>query len=120
MVSFECYELSENFVKVDVTFVDGGSVEIAGGATSAFVCANDNQSDVISFDFSTTALNADYTFIVTDENNKALVVLAGNAVDFNVASPDHICKVWGISFTGTLNIEVGDDITATQAVVQML
>ena len=113
VVSFECYELSENFVKVDVTFVDGGSVEIAGGATSAFVCANDNQSDVISFDFSTTALNADYTFIVTDENNKALVVLGSNAVDFNVASPDRICRVWGVSYTGTIEIEVGDDITTT-------
>ncbi|MFM9950785.1 MAG: hypothetical protein ACKV1O_22800, partial [Saprospiraceae bacterium] len=113
-VSFECYELSENFVEIDITFVDGGSVSIVGGATAAFVCANDSQSDIITFDFTTDALNADYTFIVTDENNKALVVLAGNAVDFNVASPDHICKVWGISFTGTLNIEIGDDITTTQ------
>ncbi|NUO02059.1 MAG: T9SS type A sorting domain-containing protein, partial [Saprospiraceae bacterium] len=113
-VSFECYELSANFVEVDVTFVDGGSVSIVGGATSTFVCANDSESDILTFDFSTNALNADYTFIVTDENNRALVVLAGNAVDFNVASPDHICRVWGISFTGTLDIETGDDITATQ------
>lgn len=113
-VSFECYELSENFVEIDITFVDGGSVSIVGGATNAVVCANDSEADIITFDFATDALNADYTFIVTDENNKALVVLAGNAVDFNVASPDHICKVWGISFTGTLNIEIGDDITATQ------
>lgn len=113
-VSFECYELSANFVEVNITFVDGGSVSIVGGATSALVCANDSESDIITFDFATNAFNADYTFIVTDENNKALVVLAGNAVDFNVASPDHICRVWGISYTGTLNIETGDDILATQ------
>ncbi len=114
VISLECYELSENFVKVDVTFVDGGSVSIFGGATSTFVCANDSESDILTFDFVTDALNADYTFIVTDENNKALVVLAGNAVDFNVASPDHICRVYGISFTGTLTIGLGDDITASQ------
>jgi len=114
LVSIECFELSENFVEIEITFVDGGSVAIVGGATSAFVCANDNESDIITFDFATDALNADYTFIVTDASNKALVVLAGNAVDFNVASPDQICRVWGISFTGTLDIQVGDVITASQ------
>jgi len=111
--SAECYDLSDNFVEVDVTFVDGGSVSILGGAAATFVCANDGVSDLLTFDFATTAVNSDYTFIVTDEANKVLALMAGNSYEFDNSAPEAVCRVWGLSFTGTITVQVGDIITET-------
>ena len=110
MLADQCFDLSDNFVEVTRTFVDGGTVSLLDGSTTALACVGDDIDDVLEFTFESTS-TADYTFIVTDEDNNILVILDGNSVDFNLASVG-VCRVWGLSSTGNIIAEVGDDAAA--------
>ncbi len=107
-LSDECYDLSENFIEVDRTFVDGGTVSLDNGDTDVVVCSNDPDNGTLLFSFETTALNADYTFVVTDENNLIVNFLAGSLVNFTTVAPGTY-RLWGVSYTGMLTAEINDD-----------
>lgn len=106
----QCFDLSDNFVEVTRTFVDGGTVSLLDGSTTALACVGNGVEDIFEFIFESTS-SADYRFIVTDENNNILVILDGNMVNFDLAAVG-ICRVWGLSSTGNIIAEVGDDAAA--------
>ncbi|GJM35462.1 MAG: hypothetical protein DHS20C18_44630 [Saprospiraceae bacterium] len=109
-LSDECFALSDNFIEIDRTFVDGGTVAIDGGATSAVVCSNDPINGTLLFEFNTTAFNADYTFVVTDENNNILNFLAGSLVNFTTVTAGTY-RLYGVSYTGMLIAQINDVAT---------
>jgi hypothetical protein len=106
----ECFELSTNFVVVDRKDVDGGMVAIAGGSTEENICVNDGVADEFTFTNTSTSSEA-YAYVVTDENNVILKILTGDSNDFDDAGIG-ICRVWGLSFSGNVLAEVGDDAAA--------
>ncbi|MEX1132525.1 MAG: hypothetical protein WEC15_04805, partial [Flavobacteriales bacterium] len=78
---------------------EAGSISTTFGTALENVC-QDGEADVITF--STTSISdQNYTYIVTDDAGSILTPLAGNALDFNGA-PLGTYRVWGISFSGTL------------------
>ncbi len=103
-----CFEFSDNFVTVNRTYVNGGVVTTEDGETEVFVCVTDNQSSVLNFVAETDATEADYAFVVTDEENEIFVVLDGSSVDFG-AVPAGAYRVWGLSFTGMVIAQIGDN-----------
>ncbi|MEM6966075.1 MAG: T9SS type A sorting domain-containing protein [Bacteroidota bacterium] len=107
-LSDDCFDLSDNFIEVIRTDVDGGTVADANGATSLTTCAGDDIADVVTFTHVTNS-GATYGYIITDENDIVLGVPPGNSQDFNGAG-DGTCRVWGISYTGNLTIFGGDNI----------
>ena len=102
-----CFDLSDNFIEVTRTEVDGGSVALEIGGTEIDVCVNDGFDDVLSFENTSTA-SAPYTYLITDENNVVLQVVDGNAANFDGAGAG-ICRVWGLSYTGSLSVNIGED-----------
>lgn len=108
-IADSCYDLSDNFITIDRTLVDGGTVSLANGATSSLVCGGDGIPDIREFTF-VSAADTSYTFLITDPGNKLLAVLTGNTIDFDVA-PAGNCRVWGVSYTGNLVVETNQDIT---------
>jgi hypothetical protein len=109
----DCYDLSDNFVVVIRTFVDGGSVSLEDGTTNTFACGNDGEPDFFIFNNTSTATDESYAYIVTDSQNNILAVLAGNSVDLDQAAPGE-CHVWGLSYTGEIIAEVGENATEVQ------
>ncbi len=107
-LSDECFDLSDNFIEVERTFVDGGTVSIDGGDTMAVVCSNDPDNGTLLFSFETTALSADYTFVVTDENNLIVNFLAGSLVNFTTVEAGTY-RLWGVSYTGMLTAQINED-----------
>ena len=105
-LSDDCFDLSDNFIEITRIDVVGGTVADANGASVVNTCAGDGQSDVVLFTHNTTS-GADYAYFITDENNYVLGVPPGNSQDFEGAGVG-VCRVWGISYTGTLNIYPGD------------
>lgn len=104
----DCFDLSDNFVVVIRTFVDGGTVSLEDGSTQAFVCSNDGEADFFIFTNTSTATDESYAYIITDDQENILAVLAGNSVNLDQAAPGE-CHVWGLSYTGTIIAEVGQN-----------
>ncbi|PHI18531.1 hypothetical protein CEQ90_17430 [Lewinellaceae bacterium SD302] len=109
----ECFVLSDNFVTVTSTDPEGGTVSTVDGETEIFVCPGDMISDIVAF-ASVGASGGDFTYLVTDENNIVLSVPSGNEVDFDAAGFG-VCRLWGLSYQGELDVEEGDDATGQLA-----
>ena len=63
---------------------DGGIVSTAAGGTNPVTVCQDAQADVIDLITSSTSTE-NYTFVLTDENDNIVAVLAGGSLDFNSA-----------------------------------
>jgi hypothetical protein len=106
----QCNTLSPNFVTVTKQLPAGGTVTTVDGETEVSVCSQDGNPDIIealSFD----AEGNNFTFLITDENNVILEVLAGSSFDFD-ASPFGVCRIWGLSYLGGLLAVAGADVGA--------
>ncbi len=106
----DCYELSSNFIEVNRTAVDGGSVAMPSGATVRYTCPGDGNADIVTFTHQ-TASAANYIYVITDDNNIILGLPPGNMQDFDGA-PAGTCRVWGLSYTGNITANVGDNAAA--------
>ena len=95
--------------------VKGGTVTFIGGATEMTITI-DGQADMLSFATSVdaTANGHDFTYVVTDDSGKILGIPPGNMVDFDPAGLG-TCLVYGLSYTGNLNITADDNLLAGQA-----
>ncbi len=101
------FDLSDNFVTVNRTSVNGGTVATVDGETEVSTIAGDGMPDEIAFASEGADTTANFTFVVTDDNNVILALPGGNTVDFEGAGPG-ICRVWGLSFTGNVLAQAGD------------
>ena len=64
-------------------------------------------------DFTATGFNQNYRLIVTDDNYNVLGLPPGNTVNFEGAGVG-TCLAWGVSYTGDVLINLGDNIFSTQ------
>lgn len=110
-LSDDCFKLSDNFVTITRTFVDGGNITTDSGIFSAVVCGGDGQSDIISFNGNSTS-DAEYTFIITNENNEIILLPSGSTLNFDFAAAGTY-RIYGLSYTGELIASLGDNTTTT-------
>lgn len=104
-----CSELSDNFITVNRTFVDGGTVSLEDGSISSFACGGDGEADFFVFSHENTAADINYGYIITDDEEFVLAFLEGNSVDLELAAAGE-CHVWGVSYTGDFLAAVGENI----------
>jgi hypothetical protein len=108
-ISDDCYDLSETFATVVVSETEGGTVATESGATEVSICVGDGEAD--DFTFTTTSMAmANYAYLITDKNDGFLTVAMGDGFDFETTTPD-TCRVWGLSYTGELQVAMGDNVT---------
>lgn len=89
--------------------VSGGTVALATGGTSTTIFI-DGQDDFISFSSSIAdTTNRPFTYVVTDANGIILGIPPANMVNFEPAGLG-VCKVYGLSYTGNLKINVDDNL----------
>jgi hypothetical protein len=111
--SDECFDLSDNFVRFRWNEVDGGLVSLSTGATERLVCI-DATADQMSFRNTGTAPTSTYRYLLTDDQDRLLLVLLGNSIDLNAGQPGK-CRIWGLSYSGSLQLKAGDIVTAKSA-----
>ena len=78
---------------------DGGLVLTSTFSTSEVVCSN-GLPDVISF-ITTSTSTESYDYILADDNDNIISLLAGGSFDFETAALG-IYHVWGVSYNGVL------------------
>jgi hypothetical protein len=84
--------------------VEGGMVSQAiTGDTIVRTCTQDGIDDIIEFATSSVS-TANYTYLVTDKLNNILEISNGSQ-NFDGA-PGDTCRVWGLSYNGTLDSTV--------------
>ncbi|MEO1518543.1 MAG: hypothetical protein AAFV95_26235, partial [Bacteroidota bacterium] len=106
-----CYQISSNAIEVVRTLVDGGTVSMPSGATVRYTCPGDGVDDVISFVHENDAPNAQYAYVITDDQNNILGIPPSNSQNFEGAGSG-VCRVWGLSYTGSITAGMGDNATA--------
>ncbi|MEM1325391.1 MAG: T9SS type A sorting domain-containing protein [Bacteroidota bacterium] len=101
----DCFDLSDNFITVTRTDVDGGTVSTADGETNITTVPGDGEDDVFMFAHISDS-DANFAYVVTDDNNVIIGTPPANMVNFEGAG-EGICRVWGVSYTGDLNYLLG-------------
>ncbi|MEL6866620.1 MAG: T9SS type A sorting domain-containing protein, partial [Bacteroidota bacterium] len=102
----DCFSLSENFVTVIRDMPEGGTVTSDMG-DMVMTCAGDDEADIIQMENNSSS-TSNYTYVITDPNLEILGVSPTGMIDFEPAGPGE-CWVWGLSFTGELQVGVGDN-----------
>ncbi|MEO1518868.1 MAG: T9SS type A sorting domain-containing protein, partial [Bacteroidota bacterium] len=110
-LSNDCFELSSNFITVIRTEVDGGTVSMPSGATVRYTCPGDGVDDVIMFVHENDAPGTEYAYVITDDQNNILGIPPSNSQNFEGAGSG-VCRVWGLSYTGSITAGMGDNATA--------
>lgn len=108
----ECFSLSDNFVTVIRELPAGGTVSLVNGATEVTICPGDGIADVLSFT-SNGATGELFDFVITDLDGEILGFPASASIDFETVEPG-ICRVYGLSYSGMIVANVGDNINDTQ------
>ncbi|MFZ6050686.1 PKD domain-containing protein [Halocola ammonii] len=94
----------------------GGEVGIVNSEETSLTLCIDETLDVIELENTGGGSDDTYVYVVTDENNIIIEVLAGASADFNGDNAG-MCRIWGLSYSGTLDAstaEPGDDATMVQ------
>lgn len=110
--SSSCFDLSDNFIEILRSKPAGGTVSLSNGETSKTLCAEELQNDLLTFIAKNNAATP-YAFIVTNDNGIVLEILSGNTATLSISAPG-ICRVYGVSYTGTLTVQVGDNINSDE------
>ena len=112
-LSDDCFDISDNFVEVTIQFVEGGQVSLENGSRMTEVCVQDGEADELIFVNNSTAEDASYIYILTNEDNEVILPLFGDRIDFDVDLITGVNRVWGLSYTGEFNLSTGQDIMAS-------
>ncbi len=114
----DCLFFGTNFITVNKIICnpdcDGGEVSSDAGE-EVIVCLDDTE-DVLTFSNNSLSSDDTYAYVITDEENFIIAILGGDSNDFNAAEAG-VCRVWGLSYQGTLDpttIEAGDPVFGVQ------
>ena len=110
-----CFSISKNAINVHKSLADGGRISLAKGDTAINICVEDLALDTIKF-YHSSPVQLKYSYLVTDGNNRLQSIVQENELrDFNGSDPG-VCRVYGISYGGFLNVFRNDNVlTATLA-----
>ena len=112
ILSDECFELSQNFIPIENIALNPGTIALESGAQDTSLCFGDDQTDILSFVVNDASEGGNYRYLVTDGNNTILAILEEPTYDFAGTDIEE-CRVWGLSYTGDLQAQVGDQADAT-------
>ncbi|MEM7573013.1 MAG: T9SS type A sorting domain-containing protein [Bacteroidota bacterium] len=111
-LSSGCFDLSDNFVRVNRTAVDGGNISLEDGSVETQICPGDGIDDLLNF--LTAGVEGDsFVLLITDGNNEVLGFVRANSINFDNTGEGN-CRVWGLAYTGDITAMVGDDAVTSE------
>lgn len=108
MIAMGCYELTKNEVTVEQQLVDGGSINDISGSTSITLCPNDELPDIVVLRNNSNTSQA-YRYVVVDTSGVVIGLPNGVLQSFTRFDEGQY-RIYGISFTGDLNLSIGDTL----------
>lgn len=112
VLAADCYALSTNAITVDKSNAIGGHIQLEGGATAVEFCtAGGTTPSDLNIEHQTSS-NAPYIYLLIDNNNTVLTTFDNNTIDY-ASIPTGSSALVGLSYTGNLLVNIGDDISTT-------
>ena len=111
ILSTGCFELSENFVTVNRSQVNGGNVFTDEFISFYNFTTDDGLSNSLNFSNS-GSVGAEYVLILTDQSNNIVEFLDQPNFDFEGLEAG-VFRVWGYSFSGDILLTEGQSIFTT-------
>lgn len=100
--TFGCYDWSSPSIKIEIIGeVQGGEVSTTNGEDEIRTCAGED--DLIFEMMNDSKASSTYAYVITDDNGGILNFPVSNQIDVSNA-PSGVCRVYGVSYTGTLNV----------------
>jgi len=101
-----CFDFSS---PVDLTKngVFGGNLQFQGGGNTREVCSTDANPDNLVWQ--TSSVTGNYFYAITDTFGVIDTIIMPNVYDFS-GIPEGVCRIYGVSYVGTIIAEVGDTI----------
>ncbi|MEZ4995497.1 MAG: T9SS type A sorting domain-containing protein [Saprospiraceae bacterium] len=110
-ITSDCYDLSENFVTLDLFLVDGSIISTGSGSTDIeYICSGDGNPDVITFQTQNDDSRVKYQFLITNTSNSIIGDINDNMLDLE-GSPFDSIRIWGVAYTGAAVLATGMDVT---------
>lgn len=107
--SDDSWLISNNGIEVIRETPEGGTITAKNGASTVYTCLDGND-DFIGFEPSGQG-NANFIYVITDDNNNILGLNDQGFENFENA-PAGTCRVWGLSYTGSIIAQPGDNAAA--------
>jgi len=101
------FAFSENAIEVTRIGVDGGHISATTGETEVSFCEEDDVSDTLQVNITTTS-DKPYALTVIDGEGNLLDIIDGKEIDFSKYSRGFYF-IRGVSYTGDVFIELGQD-----------
>ena len=111
LLSDDCFDVSGNFITINRIVVDAATIFVPSNASVLYTCPGDGNADFVGL-FNTSTINADYKYVVTTDSNYVIDVQSFNLYNFENL-PEGTCRIYGMSHTGTVDIDAGDDLFST-------
>ncbi|MEL7122632.1 MAG: hypothetical protein AAFO07_24510 [Bacteroidota bacterium] len=110
--SSECFDRSDNALTITNKQLEAGTIALATGSTDTLLCFGDPGADVLDYQVSGFNNIGSYRYLITDDNNVVLDIVEEASYEFLNITVE-ACRIWGLSFTGDLLVNIGDDAAAT-------
>jgi hypothetical protein len=111
-ITDDCYDLSDNFIAVQKSFVEGGRVATTAVGDSIYICANDGVNDVYTFSNNSRATESSYRYVITNASNLVLSIINGNSQNLDLRGFRDL-RVYGVSFSGNLTLQTNRVLQST-------
>ncbi len=115
-----CWKISRNCIEVTVKNCPDSSnsfpsnISTTSGETMIEICTGDGFDDLTFFENDSNNTNRNYAYIITDDQDNITAFPPADNYNFDGISVG-TCHVWGISYTGIITAQIGDNINTNLA-----
>ena len=103
-----CFELTRGYKEVTWSESDGGIITVVGAGNSITICQSE-LSKPLQLSNTSNADGDKYIYLIADKQQKLLATSPNNSFDLSAFSGG-IYQIYGLSYSGTLNLKPGDVI----------
>jgi hypothetical protein len=107
-LSTGCSDLSDNFIPIIGSDVDGGFVANNRGFTRLTFCVGDGLVDPVLLANSSSS-TSNYAYALADDQGRYIRTISGSLIDFENEMAG-VYTIWRISYSGSLSLQPGDSL----------
>lgn len=107
-IAASCYDVSINRLRVIRQVPAGGTISLANGDTTLYLCENNTNPFKYILRTSSVAPQR-YNYVLTNQINEIVRIIESDTISFEEAPRGNL-RLWGVAYTGMRLLEEGDNV----------
>ncbi len=107
-ISNECFAITPNYINIFKEITKGGTINLKGGATSIYVCNENDSIRMIEFERK-NASNSLYQYVLTSESGVVINFVKNDSLSF-YKLPLSAMRIYGVAYSGKITIGIQSNI----------